>query len=386
MFQYRAPKMGFAHLLLLAAFLLAACAQPDAIEDPRELERFEARYDVDTAWSTRARGRAERLYLGLRPTFDGERVYTAGHAGRLTARNPENGRRIWRMDLDAPLAGGPAVGQGMVLVGALDGRLFALDADDGELLWSTQVGGEILTAPAISRGYIVVKTSDGHVRGLSADDGGEVWSRSEDVPSLQMRGGVDPIIRGSRVIVGFANGQVRAFGVRDGESQWAQSVGIAAGRNELEQIADIAPVMGASDSVVYAASASDRMAAISLSGGQRWQRDLGSLSGLAMDEEMIYLTDRHSEVHALNRNGGASVWVQDALRARQMTAPVVFGDTIVVGDLDGYLHFLDADSGDLVARERVSRKRINTAPVVAGDKLLVQDGDGRVRAYRLSER
>jgi len=386
MHHCHAPKLRLAHLLIPVVLLLAACAQPDAIEEPQDLERFEAQYEVDQVWSTRARGRAQRLYLGLRPAFDGQRVYAAGHAGRVHAIDPESGRRAWRVDLDAPLAGGPAVGQGMVLVGALDGRLFALDADDGEQIWSNQVGGEIVSAPAVTRGYVVVKTSDGYVRGLSIDDGGEVWSRSEDVPPLQMRGGVSPIIRGSRVVVGFANGQVRAFGVRDGEAQWSESVGVAAGRNELEQIADIAPLMAASDSVVYAASASDRMAAISLSGGQRWQRDLGSIAGLSMDEEMLYLTDRHSEVHALNQGNGASVWVQDALRARQMTAPVLFGDTVVVGDLDGYLHFLDADTGELVARERVSRKRINTAPVVAGDKLLVQDGNGRVRAYRLSDR
>jgi len=373
-------------ILLLSLAFLVACAQPDAIEEPRELERFEAKYDLDRVWSTRARGNAERLYLGLRPAFDGEQVYLAGYSGQIRAVNPDNGRRIWRTDLDAPLSGGPAVGHGIVVVGAMNGYLYALDAEDGELLWETRMGGEIISAPAIARGYVIVKSSDGYVRGLSSDDGGEVWSRSEEVPSLQMRSGTSPIIRGSRVLVGFSNGRVRAFGFRDGESQWSETVGVPAGRNELEQIADIAPVMDASDSVVFAASAANRMSAIGLSGGQRWQRDLGSLAGLTVDEEMVYVTDRHSEVHSLNRSGGASVWVQDAMRARQMTAPVVFGDTVVVGDLDGYLHFMDRDDGELVARERISRNRINAAPVVAGDKLLVQDGDGRVRAYRLSER
>ncbi len=201
-----------------------------------------------------------------------------------------------------------------------------------------------------------------------------------------MRGNAQPIIRGNRVLVGFENGRLRAFGLRDGQVQWGEAVGVPAGRNELEQIADIAPRMAATDSVIYAASAGGRMAAISLSGSRLWERELGSLAGVDADGEQLYVTDRHSEVHAVDARNGASVWRQDAMRARQMTAPVVYRDTVVMGDLDGYVHFLDIQSGELVARERVSRKRINAAPVVAGDKLLVQDGNGRVRALRLSDR
>jgi outer membrane protein assembly factor BamB len=373
-------------LLLLVAVLVSACAQKGAIEEPRDLESFDARYDVDTVWSHRARGRAERLFLGLQPATDGDRVYVAGYGGRVSALNADNGRRAWSVDLDAALAGGPRVGEGYVLVGSLDGRLFALDADDGSERWVTQVGGEIVSPVAVSRGHVAIKTNDGYVRTLALDDGGELWSRSEDPPALKMRGNAQPIIRGNRVLVGFENGRLRAFGLRDGQVQWGEAVGVPAGRNELEQIADIAPRMAATDSVIYAASAGGRMAAISLSGSRLWERELGSLAGVDADGEQLYVTDRHSEVHAVDARNGASVWRQDAMRARQMTAPVVYRDTVVMGDLDGYVHFLDIQSGELVARERVSRKRINAAPVVAGDKLLVQDGNGRVRALRLSDR
>ncbi|MEA5445423.1 outer membrane protein assembly factor BamB [Gammaproteobacteria bacterium AB-CW1] len=373
-------------LLLIATAALAACAQQSAIEEPRDLERFEARYDVERLWSARAGGSEERLFLGLRPASDGERVYIAGHNGRVQAVNAETGRRIWQVDLDAPLAGGPSLAEGRLIVGSLDGRVFSLRTEDGDVRWRERVNGEIVTPPAVARGYVVVKSGNGYVHGLSLSDGGELWSRSEEVPPLKMRGNTSPIIRGSRVLVGFDNGQVRAYGVRDGQNQWSQMVGISAGRNELEQIADIAPFMAASDDTVYAVSASDRMAAVSLSGSQRWERDIGSLAGLDIDDDLVYVTDRHSEVHGLNRRDGTSVWLQDAMRARQMTAPVVYQDTVAVADLEGYVHFLSADGGELVARERMSRNRINMAPLAVGDKLIVQDGEGRVRAYRLKAR
>ncbi len=373
-------------IALLTVLFAAACAQKGAIEEPRELESFDARYDVNTVWTHRARGRAERLFLGLRPDTDGERVYVAGHGGRVAALSADRGRTVWSVDLDAELAGGPRFGERLVFVGSLDGRLFALDAEDGRERWSTQVGGEILAAPAVSRGYVIVKTADGRVRGLAIDDGAELWSRSEDPPALKMRGNAEPIIRGNRVLVGFENGRVRAISFRDGQSLWGDSVGVAAGRTELDQIADIAPLMAASEDMVYAASADGRLAAISMTGSRRWDRDIGSLAGLSIDESMLYLSDRNSEIHGLGLAGGASVWIQDALRARQVTAPVVYRDTVVVGDLDGYVHFLDVETGELVARTRVSRKRINVAPVIVGDSIVVQDGNGRVRALQLRDR
>jgi outer membrane protein assembly factor BamB len=368
---------------LFLVLVLVGCSGPGGVEQPTELTDFDASHRVEEVWSANAGGNAKRLYLGLRPATDGARVYMAGHDGRVQAVDTESGRRQWRVDLDAPLAGGPAVGQDRVLVGSLDGRLFALDADTGERIWTVRIGGEILAAPAVSGSYVVVKSTDGRVRGLSLSDGGELWSRSESVEGLVTRGDASPIIRGSRVFVGFANGQVRGVGLRSGEALWSVAVGLRAGGNELERIADIAPHLAADTQTVYAASAANRLAALSFGGEARWERPLGSLAGVDVDAELVYLTDLHSEVHGLNVESGASVWRQDALRARQMTAPTLFGEAVVVADLDGYVHFLGADDGELIARERLSGARITEPALVVAGLAILQDSKGRVRAYRL---
>lgn len=363
--------------------VLAGCASSGGVEEPTELEDFAASHRVETVWSANAGGSAKRLYLGLRPDSDGAQVYMAGHDGRVQAVETESGDRVWRVDLDSPLSGGPVVGEGRVLVGSLDGRLFALDAETGERVWSVMLNGEILSRPAVSGSYVVVKTTDGRVRGLSMTDGGELWSRSESVEGLRMRGDAAPVIRGSRVFAGFSNGQLRGIGLRNGDAAWTASVGLRAGGTELERIADIAPQMAADTQSVYAASASGQTAAISFSGERRWERPLGSLAGVDVDAELLYLTDKDSEVHALNLANGSSVWRQEAMRARQMTAPSVFGEAVVVADLDGYVHFLAADNGELMARERLSGARITAPALVVSGLAILQDSKGRVRAYRL---
>lgn len=373
-------RIGGALIMLM---VLAGCASPGGVEEPSELEDFAASHRVETVWSANTGGSAESLYLGLRPDTDGGRVYMAGHDGRVQAVETESGDRTWRVDLDASLSGGPVVGEGHVIVGSLDGRLFALDAETGSRLWSVMLNGEILSAPAVSGSYVVVKTTDGQVRGLSISDGGELWSRAESVEGLVTRGDTSPVIRGSRVFAGFSNGQLRSIGLRNGEAQWSVAVGLRAGSNELERVADVAPHIAADTQAVYAASAAGRLAAIDFSGEARWERPLGSLAGLDVDAELLYLTDQNSEVHGLNSVNGGSVWHQKALRARQLTAPSLLGESVVVADLEGYVHFLGTDDGELMARKRLSGARITEPALVVSNMAILQDSKGRVRAYRL---
>ena len=67
---------------------------------------------------------------------------------------------------------------------------------------------------------------------------------------------------------------------------------------------------------------------------------------------------------------------------RSLTAPALSGDTLVVGDFDGYLHWLDATTGELLARGKTGGGRMSNAPVVVGDLLLLETDSGDVQAWR----
>src|SRR5690606_39124085 len=92
-----------------------------------------------------------------------------------------------------------------------------------------------------------------------------------------------------------------------------------------------------------------------------------------------------SYVVSLSRTSGAQQWTQEALRLRDLTAPVRFMNTVVVGDFEGYLHFLDVDDGRFVARVRASSAPIPAAPIIVGRNLVVQAEDGRVAAFTIVE-
>ncbi len=61
------------------------------------------------------------------------------------------------------------------------------------------------------------------------------------------------------------------------------------------------------------------------------------------------------------------------------------GDTVVVGDLEGWVHWLAISDGKFVARARLSKNPIQAAPVVVGDMVYVEDIDGEIGAYRVGK-
>jgi outer membrane protein assembly factor BamB len=81
-----------------------------------------------------------------------------------------------------------------------------------------------------------------------------------------------------------------------------------------------------------------------------WARDLSSSRALAADAKNIYVVDDTSNVHALDKTAGASVWKQDKLLHRRLSSPIVYEGRVVVGDGLGFIHVLSPDDGALIGR------------------------------------
>ena len=157
---------------------------------------------------------------------------------------------------------------------------------------------------------------------------------------------------------------------------------LASGRSQLERMVDIDsdPVILGND--IYVATFQGRLASVALEDGRiTWTRDISSYAGLTADERNIYITDDQSNVWALERSTGNSVWKQENLFARRATAPAAIGDLVVVGDLEGYLHWMDKSNGQFVARTRVSKDPVLAPPVAFEDIVYAYSSDGTLSAY-----
>ena len=377
-----------ARLLLLAApaVLIAGCSlfggDDDDVLPPKELIKFEATLPIKKVWSTKLGKGSEFLRVSLSPAGDGKRIYAASRNGVVSALNPENGRKIWRVELDLPLSAGPGVGEDYVVVAGGDGELVCLAANDGREIWRVNMDAESLARPLIKNGSIVIQTIDGKLQVYSVFDGSQQWSIMQETPRLTLRGTSSPVIVGTTVVAGFDNGRLVGTNLSTGVTQWEAMLSPPSGRSDLDRLADVDGTLAVVGQDIYAAGYHGRLAAVASESGQiLWARDISTHVGVGVDFANVYSLDETGELIALLRRNGSEVWRQDALLRREPTSPVAFDNAVAIGDFEGYVHLFSNVDGRPVARIRVGKGLLSAAPVVIGNRLYVQSESGTLAAY-----
>jgi outer membrane protein assembly factor BamB len=376
-------KKSVALSVCILALLLSGCLSNN-VEPPAKLVKFNPSVKVEQVWSRSIGSSAAILHLGIVPASDGNNVYAASDNGDVYAFRLKDGERQWKVDTDLAFSAGPGVGNNLVVVTAQDGTVLALDASTGKKLWQVKVDAEILASPAISNSDVILHTTDGHVIALSPDTGQKLWSISREPPKLSLRGSAAPLIIGSTVYVGLNTGKLLALNLVDGSQRWEVTVSAPTGSDELSRLTDLDGVVAADPNNLFAVTYQGKIAEIASDNGQiLWSRDMSSYTGVSIDDEHAYVSDIHGGVWALKKDTGVPAWTQPALRARDVTLPVPYQGTVVVGDLDGYLHFMSATDGSFVARVSLDSDAIQAPPIVAGGLLVALSTGGDLAAYRI---
>ncbi len=361
--------MRFISVVTTFLILVGCGSSPSPVLPPVELTPLDNKISISRLWKFTAGQGVSDFYLKLKPVFKNNTGYIVDYTGHLQAFTVDTGKIIWETDLNMPASGGLTLANGTLFLGNSKGEVVAIDVakkdeGNGKILWRTQLSSEILSRPAIAKGVLVVKTIDGRVYGLNASTGNQSWVYDRSVPHLTLRGNSSPLIINDIVITASDSGKLSALSLRRGKLLWETTIAVAKGRNQLERIIDmdIDPIV--IDDVIYIAGYQGRIAAVKIGSGQLiWSRDFSSYSGLYVDAFRVYITDAMGQVWALNRYNGSTLWRQNKLLRRQLTAPEAYDNYIVVGDYDGYLHWIAREDGKIIAR-----KRINASDIVIADE------------------
>lgn len=344
--------------------------------EPVELTDLDTELEMKSVWSNSI-GNPKKAYNKIQPYIAGDRVYLTGAESRVEAWQLGDGKRIWSVNVQEPVSGGVNGGEGILAVGTESGLVIALDAADGKEKWRSLLTSEVLALSEVKHGVIVARTNDSTVHALDIGNGTVAWKAGRGSPPLTLRGTSQPKVVGSAVLVGYDDGKLVALSLLDGEELWKATVSVPSGRSELDRIADIDGEIAYLDGMVYAANVNGRAVAIDMDTGRvNWVRDLSSHAGLSVDESRVYVTDTDDSIWALDRVSGATLWRQDKLLYRSLTAPESMGDYIVVGDFKGYLHWLSKEDGKLVGRHKVAGDAIDSTPVVMGQRAYVFADNG----------
>lgn len=386
--------MFFRWLTLLLALTMAACTtlsdmKTDVSESlfgrepsapPMPLADFRASASAKVVWHANA-GKAGDF--DFTPAVDDKSVFVAGTEGEITRLELANGNQVWRIATGEKLSGGVGVGDNLVLVGTPDGRVLAYD-HNGKPRWKAKVSSEVLSAPKVSGGVVIVRSGDSRIFGLDAVDGHRRWVYERANPPLLLRSAAGVQLDGMVAYAGFAGGKLIALKADDGKVLWEASVAQPKGTTEIERIADITSLPVVGDRLVYAAAFQGRITGTDrYKGAVVWNRDISSYNGIDAAGNHVYVTHVAGAIYALDSSSGRSYWRQGGLLNRLLTAPLVIGPYVAVGDLEGYVHFLSREDGSFDARVATEDSPVMAQMVRLEDaSLLLQNRGGGV--YRIS--
>ena len=375
-------------LLMVPALLLAGCSTISSWfgseKDPHppvELQNPAPTGNITSVWQERVGKGMDEQQAKLVPALHEGRLYVADHQGRIEVRDARSGSLIWTKSTQLPFSGGPGVGEDLVLLGTSGGELVALSAADGEERWRAPLASEILSIPRIRTGIVIAYTLDGSVYALDAKSGARRWDYRRPTPVLTLRGMSSPVLAGRNVIVGFPDGKLVNLELETGAPLWELTITPPIGRTELERMVDIDADPVVVGSTIFVVTFQGDLAAINgPTASVVWRHPLSSYAGMAVDNRYIYVTDAKDHAWAIDIGSGGTVWKQHQFTYRHLTAPAVLGDSILVGDLEGYVHLLSAEDGSVLARKRLTKAPISQQPQVSDGVAYVYADDGTLAA------
>jgi outer membrane protein assembly factor BamB len=394
-----------ATLVSLFSLLLAGCgSSPSPVLPPVKLTAVDNAFTITREWQTDFGDGAGENYLKLTPVIEGGVFYALDYQGLVTAFNVPDKSIRWQTTLAVPASSALTLDKDRLLFGSSHGDVIALDKTDGHVLWRAQVSSEVLAAPTVARDLVIVRCVNGMLYALNRKDGTQKWSLEQTTPALTLRGTSAPVVAGDIVLSAFDNGHLLAVNLQSGKLLWQTSISIPRGRTDLERMVDIDANPIVVDDMVYAVSYQGRLAAVQLGSGRiLWTRDIDSYNGMVVDPYRIYLVDSQSQVWALDRYNGATLWKQDTLLRRSLTTPRLQNQYIILADFDGFIHWLRRDNGKLVARLRLNEfdytdpnldetqdlnfPRLNNIlapPILDGNQVIAVNRYGHTEAFAVS--
>lgn len=324
-------------------------------------------------------GPAERTMFF--PAVTGNIVYAAGSTGQIVGFDTRTGNAVARMNAAQRLSSGVGASGSLIVVGTGKGEVLALDSS-GKQLWKVQLPGEVLAPPAVEGTLIVARVGDGRIYGLDTAEGKRRWVYQRSTPPLSLRNHGGVVLERGALFAGFPGGRLVALAAATGNVGWDSVVALPRGTTELERVSDVMGLPVVDGDRVCAVAYQGRVACFDTQSGTTiWARDMSSIAGMDADHRGAYITDDKNAVIALDKSNGASLWKQDKLFGRGVSAPLAFGRFVAVGDFEGYVHLLSREDGSFAGRIATDGSPIGAPPIALdANTILVQTRNGGVFA------
>lgn len=360
---------------MLAAVVLAGCAGGSARPKPAELPPNVAVVGVRSAWTARL----PTVDFPLQVSVQGQRVTLAATDGTVVTLDAATGGEINRQSVGEPLTAGVGSDGRVNAVVTRANEVVALDGT--RTLWRKRMPTQSYTAPLVAGGRVFVLGADRSVSAFDAHNGAQIWHLERPAEPLVLRQAGVLMAVGNTLVAGLS-GRMVGIDPDNGSVRWEAPLASARGTNDVERLIDLVGGVSRQGSLLCARAFQAAVGCVDASNGSvKWTKPASGATGVAGDGERVFGAEADGRVFAWQAATGERAWTTDRLQWRYLTAPLVLGRSIVVGDSTGLLHLLSRTDGAPMNRLATDGSAIAATPVLAGNTLIAVTRKGGVYAF-----
>ncbi len=323
---------------------------------------------------------------------DGVLVIGAHVTNTVYGIDVESGEQKWAYVTQGSIDSSPVIADGVAYVGSQDGSVYALDLATGEPRWQQPLGAKVTSGTAVVGGLVIVGTERGTVWALDPADGSTVWSARagsqviNSTPVSVTRDGRELVVVGSTdgglYFLDSGTGREVTKVVLDGGIWFSRPL-------VLDQLdADGNPRPGHQE--LWVGSSGQNRGFLNRVDADTSEVDtfankagVGTAPAVTADGLIIAGNDA-GEMFAVDRRSLGEAWRAGYADATQIKgSPVVHGDQVIFGTHDKELVAVTAADGDVLWRFKGEQIFGLSAPVVVGDQLYVGNDSGTIYRFDL---
>jgi outer membrane protein assembly factor BamB len=365
---------ALAAIILIA--VVAGCSGGSPKPKPAELEAVTPLVSARQSWSARI----GPVNFPLEAPVSGNSVALASGDGTVAMLDAQTGRDIWRVALNTPIAAGVGSDGKVVVVVTKANEVVALQ--DGRELWRQKLSAQAFTAPFVAGARVFVLAADRSVNAFDGQTGRKLWAQQRPNEPLVLRQSGVMLAVGDTLVVGLA-GRLAGLNPSNGSIRWEAPIASPRGINDVERLVDLVGRVSRDGNNVCARAFQASIGCVdAVRGSLIWSKPANGVQGIHGDDRLLFGTEADGTVLAWKRSDGERVWSVERLRHRSLTAPLVAGRSVVVGDFAGFIHLLSREDGSLLNRLPTDGSAIAAAPALAGTTLIAVTQNGGIYGFK----
>ena len=366
---------GAAIVIVALSTLLAACSGSTKRPPPAELGSNTVLLGVRQAWTNRI----GEVPAGVAPVVVGTTVVIAAGDGTVLAIDAATGKDLWRASVGAELATGAGSDGKLTAVITRSNEVVALDA--GKEVWRVKLPAQSFTAPLVAGGRVFALAADRSVTALDGATGRRLWVQQRPGEPLVLRQPGTLLAVGDTLVAGLA-GRLVGLNPNNGSVRWDAPIASPRGTNEVERLVDLVGRTNRVGDVVCARAFQAAVGCVNAARGTLlWSKSANGAEGVHGDDRLVIGTESDGKVLAWRMADGERAWVSERLQYRSLTAPLMVGRTVVIGDGTGLVHLLSREDGSPMNRLSTDNSAIAASPMLAAGNLIVVTRSGGIYGF-----